>query len=98
VERNAILKAVLSRPELSLYALNAAMECAQGATPLVLACRLGRPDLVNILLDCPSILVDTRDAAGITPLMRMYTTLDFCCYAYLNNRSYLVSAFGRCRT
>jgi ankyrin repeat protein len=46
------------------------MDCAQGATPLVLACMLGRLEHVNILLDCPSVLVDTRDASGLTPLMR----------------------------
>ena len=69
-ERNAILKAILSRPELSIYALNAAMDCAQGATPLILACRVGHLDQVNTLLDCPSVLVNTRDGLGLTPLMR----------------------------
>lgn len=68
-ERNAILKAILARPELSIYALNAAMDCAQGATPLILACRVGHLDQVNTLLDCPSVLVNTRDALGLTPLM-----------------------------
>ena len=69
-ERNAILKAIISHPELSVYALNAAMDCAMGATPLVLACRLGRVEQVTILLECPSVLVNTRDASGLTPLMR----------------------------
>ncbi|KIM27459.1 hypothetical protein M408DRAFT_329928 [Serendipita vermifera MAFF 305830] len=68
-ERNAILKAILSRAELSIYALNAAMDCARGATPLTLACRLGRVEQVMTLLDCPSVLVNTRDASGLTPLM-----------------------------
>lgn len=49
------------------------MDCAQGATPLVLACRLGRVEQVMTLLDCPSVLVNTRDALGLTPLMRMQT-------------------------
>jgi ankyrin repeat protein len=69
-ERNAILKAIISHPELSVYALNAAMDCAMGATPLALACRLGRVEQVTILLECPSVLVNTRDASGLTPLMR----------------------------
>ncbi|KAG8786887.1 hypothetical protein FRC15_010465 [Serendipita sp. 397] len=67
--RNNILKMVLARPELSIYALNAAMECAQGATALVLACKLGHLDQVHTLLDCPSVLVNTRDGSGLTPLM-----------------------------
>ncbi|KAG8809804.1 hypothetical protein FRC17_003236, partial [Serendipita sp. 399] len=67
--RNMILKIILARPELSIYALNAAMERAQGATPLVLACKLGHLDRVHTLLECPSVLVDTRDASGLTPLM-----------------------------
>jgi hypothetical protein len=46
------------------------MDCAMGATPLVLACRLGRVEQVTILLECPSVLVNTRDASGLTPLMR----------------------------
>lgn len=70
-DRNAILKILLARPELSIYALNAAMDCAQGATPLALASSLGHVDLVNTLLSCPSVVVDTRDASGLTPLMRM---------------------------
>jgi hypothetical protein len=70
VDRNAILKILLARPELSIYALNAAMDCAQGATPLALASSLGHVDQVNTLLSCPSVVVDTRDASGLTPLMR----------------------------
>jgi hypothetical protein len=69
-ERNAILKAIVSHPELSIYALNASMDYAMGATPLVLACRLGRVELVTILLERPSVLVNARDASGLTPLMR----------------------------
>lgn len=46
------------------------MDSARGLTALSLACMLGRLEQVNILLDCPSVLVDTRDASGLTPLMR----------------------------
>lgn len=46
------------------------LQHAQGATPLILAIRLGRVEQVMILLDCPSVLVNTRDASGLTPLMR----------------------------
>lgn len=77
-DRNAILALLLSRSELSLYALNAPMDCAKGSTPLSLAAYSGNIDQVLTLLDCPSVLVDACDASGMSPLMRTYKFRHLC--------------------
>lgn len=68
-ERVAILKALVARPELSLYVLNTSIPSANGLTPLALACSIGSVEQALALLECPSVLVDARDARGATPLM-----------------------------
>ena len=71
-ERVAILKALVARPELSLYVLNTPIPSANGLTPLALACSIGTVEQALALLECPSVLVDARDARGATPLMCMF--------------------------
>ena len=71
-ERVAILKALVARPELSLYVLNTPIPSANGLTPLALACSTGTVEQALALLECPSVLVDARDARGATPLMCMF--------------------------
>ena len=54
--------------------LNTPIPCANGLTPLALACSIGTVEQALALLECPSVLVDARDARGATPLMCMSHT------------------------
>lgn len=47
---------------------NVNQQCAEGATPLLVAATIGHVEMVQLLLAQPHVAVDARDDSGRTPL------------------------------
>ncbi|KIY68729.1 hypothetical protein CYLTODRAFT_373966 [Cylindrobasidium torrendii FP15055 ss-10] len=66
-----IIRALVSRPDVTLYTLNAPQEAFRGVTPIGMAAWLNLYDAVNALLEgsLQSVSVDGMDTHGATSLM-----------------------------
>jgi hypothetical protein len=69
--RLAILKAILTHPDISLFTLNAPQKALNGVTSLGMAAWLNLPKVVYMLLEdgAGAVSVDGMDSHGATPLM-----------------------------
>lgn len=69
--RMNIIRTLVSRPDISLYTLNAPQDAFQGVTPIGIAAWLGMHDVVQLLLErsLHTVCVDGMDAHGATSLM-----------------------------